>query len=96
MSFSRIEPRDLKVFQELLSPDRVLYDAEQLLDFGSDETEDFCFPPEVALFPETTGEVSAIMKHCHARNIPVTTRGAGTGLSGGALPVFGGVCLSMK
>lgn len=96
MSFSRIEPRDLKVFQELLSPDRVLYDAEQLLDFGSDETEDFCFPPEVALFPETTGEVSAIMKHCHARNLPVTTRGAGTGLSGGALPVFGGVCLSMK
>src|ERR1035437_4943879 len=63
---------------------------------ASDQTEDLHYPPEIVLQPRTTEEVSAIMKYCNEHNIPVTPRGAGTGLSGGALPVWGGVALDMK
>lgn len=62
---------------------------------SSDETEDFVFPPEVVVFADTTDEVAAVMKFAHSKGIPVTPRGAGTGLSGGALPVRGGIVLSL-
>jgi glycolate oxidase len=52
------------------------------------------FPPEVVLKPASTAAVQAILKYCNDRSIPVTARGAGTGLSGGALPHRGGVSLS--
>lgn len=96
MNFNSVTQRDLEVFATLLPAQGIVTDVEERASFGRDETEDFCFPPEVVLFPETTAQVSAILAHCHQRHIPVTTRGAGTGLSGGALPVYGGVCLSMK
>ena len=51
---------------------------------------------EVLVFPETTEHVSSIMKIASANNIPVTPRGAGTGLSGGALPVYGGIVMSFE
>jgi glycolate oxidase len=51
-------------------------------------------PAAVAL-PETEGQVVAILEACHAARIPVVARGAGTGLSGGALPDAGGVLLSL-
>jgi glycolate oxidase len=54
------------------------------------------FVPEVVLKPETTEEVSKIMHFCFENNIPVTPSGARTGLSGGALPIHGGVVLSME
>ncbi|HBD86689.1 MAG TPA: 2-hydroxy-acid oxidase, partial [Clostridiales bacterium] len=50
--------------------------------------------PEAVCEAESTGEVSAIMKICAENRIPVTPRGAGTGLAGGAVPVCGGVVLS--
>ena len=52
-------------------------------------------PPEVAVQPETSAQIAAIMRHCTERRIPVTPRGGGTGLSGGAVPVHGGVSLSL-
>ena len=51
-------------------------------------------PLAVAL-PETVAQVQAVLRHCYARGIPVVARGAGTGLSGGALPHEGGVLLSL-
>lgn len=63
---------------------------------GSDETEDLVFPPQVVVMPGNTAEVSAVLKLCNTHQIPVTTRGGGTGLSGGALPVKGGLVLWMK
>lgn len=64
--------------------------------YGSDETEDFIFPPEVVLKPVTKEEVSLIMKLANEHEIPVTPLGARTGLSGGALSVYGGIGLSME
>jgi len=52
--------------------------------------------PEVVLLPHTTLEISRIMKVCNKHRIPVTTRGAGTGLEGGAIPLAGGVVLSTE
>jgi glycolate oxidase len=76
--------------------ENVLADRERLEKYASDETEDLVFWPWVAVTPTTTAAVSAVMKLAHAHRVPVTPRGAGTGLSGGALPVRGGICLSLE
>lgn len=96
MSFKQIETQDLEFFHKILPEARILNDGENIRRCASDETEDFVFPPEVVLQPESAEEISKIMAWCNAHNIAVTPRGAGTGLSGGALPVFGGVCLDMR
>src|SRR6476660_697610 len=72
----------------------VSYDDESLNKYGKDETEHLLYLPDVVVKPRSTEEVSAIMKYCNEHRIPVTPRGAGTGLSGGALPHLGGVLLS--
>jgi glycolate oxidase len=69
-------------------------DKETLQRFASDETEDLVYLPEVAVLPQDTQAVSAVMKIASQFGVPVTPRGAGTGLSGGALPVCGGIVLS--
>ena len=51
--------------------------------------------PLVAVLPNTVEQVQAIMRICHRHGVPVVARGAGTGLSGGALPVENGVLLSL-
>jgi len=74
----------------------VLTSAEEMQAYGHDETEDLAFRPAVVVKPLLASEVAAIVSECWKNNIPVTPRGAGTGLSGGALPVFGGVVLSLE
>ena len=64
--------------------------------YGSDHTEDFNFPPQVVLKPANALEISQIMKLAYENEIPVTPIGALTGLSGGALSIFGGIGLSME
>lgn len=54
------------------------------------------FPPAAVALPETTVEVQRIVRWCAAKGVPFTARGAGTGLSGGALPALGGVLISTK
>jgi glycolate oxidase len=93
--FNRVTPSDLTAFRAICGDANVLTDQSDLEIYGADETEDLCFPPEVALRPANAGEVQAILRYCCEHRIPVTPRGAGTGLSGGALPVGGGVSLSL-
>ena len=52
--------------------------------------------PEVVVQPRSTQEVADIMKICYENNIPVTPRGAGTGLVGGAVPLYGGVLIDIS
>jgi glycolate oxidase len=96
MNFKKITTADIQFFTEILLPQFVLHQPETLMEYGSDETENLNFPPEIVLLPRTEIEISSILKYCNENKIPVTPRGAGTGLSGGALPVYGGVCISMK
>lgn len=74
----------------------VLVTTEERSHYGSDETEDFHFMPAVVVKPGSAEEISGILKIANEFRIPVTPRGAGTGLSGGALPVFGGIVLSTE
>lgn len=96
MAFKKITQDDIQAFSKMLGEKYVLSDAEQLERCAHDETEDLRYMPEVVLQPATVEEVSAVMKYCNDQMIPVTPRGAGTGLSGGALPVMAGVVLDMK
>ncbi len=74
----------------------LLWGQEFLEKYGHDETEDLIFLPEIVVIPTEIEEISILMKWCTQHRIPVTPRGGGTGLSGAALPVCGGVLLSME
>jgi len=54
------------------------------------------FVPEVAVRPENTGSVASILRLANEERVPVTCRGGGTGLSGGAVPIYGGIVLSLE
>jgi glycolate oxidase len=79
---------------QILGKEFVIVDQEVLGQYAHDETEKLLFFPEVVVRPRTALEVSRIMQICNHEKIHVTPRGAGTGLSGGALPHLGGVLLS--
>jgi len=96
MASSKIQAVDIAFFKSALGEKNVFTDEEQLSRCASDQTEDLKYMPEVVLQPETVEQVSAVMKYCNEQLIPVTPRGAGTGLSGGALPVAAGVVLDMR
>jgi glycolate oxidase len=86
----------LEELRKIVGPEYVFTDEESFQKYGHDETENLFFNPEVVVKPRTAQEISAILKLCHDQYIPVTPRGAGTGLSGGALPQLGGVLLSTE
>ena len=86
----------LDAFRKIAGDKFVLIDEESLNQYAHDETEDLHFIPEVVIKPRTAEEISAILKICNKGKIPVTPRGGGTGLSGGALPHLGGVLLSTE
>jgi glycolate oxidase len=73
-------------------------DAERLEPYAHDEVADpvWAHMPEVVVKPESAEEIAAIMRLANRALIPVTPRGAGSGLSGGAVPVYGGIVLSVE
>jgi len=81
---------------KIVGHDYVLLDGENLEKYAHDETEDLRYQPEVVVKPGTSEEIAAIMDLANLHHFPVTPMGARTGLSGGALPVYGGVALSME
>lgn len=96
MTYKKITPADIAVLASIVGEAFVHTDAEQLERCAHDHTEDLHYLPEVVVQPASTTEVSQIMSYCCKELIAVTPRGAGTGLSGGALAVHGGVVLDMK
>jgi glycolate oxidase len=93
---SSLSTTHIEQFKKILGDSFVMVDEESLRNYAHDETENLNYPPEVVLKPKTAEEISAILKICNADLIPVTPRGAGTGLSGGALAHLGGVLLSTE
>lgn len=96
VEYKKIDIDDLVILKEIVGNDYVLTDEEKLLEYSHDETEDLSFPPEVVVKPKTTSEVSEILAFCNKNKIAITPCGARTGLSGGSLPIYGGVALSME
>ena len=104
MNFNELTPELLVAFEAIVGPAHVLTaqraaaaaTVDAYDDYGRDHTEDFHFAPDVVLRPGSAEEIGAIMRLCHEHRLPVTPRGAGTGLSGGALPIHHGVVLSTE
>jgi glycolate oxidase len=94
--FNKITPDIYEALKDIVGDKYIFTEKFDLEPYSHDETEDLVFYPEVAVLPSSTKDISEIMAICHENNIPVTTRGGGTGLSGGALPVYGGVILSTE
>ena len=92
-----ISATHIHFFKSLLSEQYVLTaDNELFDDYSKDQTENLVFAPSLVLKPRTTQEVSQILAYCNEHLLPITARGAGTGLAGGALPTHGGIVLSME
>jgi len=96
MHYNRITAPLLNEIKNIVGADQVLTTREQLEKYAHDETEDLHFYPEVVVKPIDTLQISHLLKLCNTHTIPVTPRGGGTGLSGGALPIHGGLLISME
>ena len=86
----------LSELRNLVSEPYLMTDETALYNHGHDETEDLVCLPQAVVEPSDTGQVSRIMQICSRERIPVTVRGGGSGLAGGALPNHGGLVMSMK
>lgn len=95
-AFQSLHPALLAKMLAVVGEPNLLTDEAACQLCGRDETEDLLFPPEAVATPGTAEEISALLRICHAERIPVTVRGGGSGLAGGALPVQGGLVLSMR
>ncbi|WP_460275568.1 FAD-linked oxidase C-terminal domain-containing protein [Celeribacter sp. ULVN23_4] len=81
--------------QAVLPPDAVISASEELKAYECDALSAYRCPPLLAVLPETTEQVSEIMRICHEFAVPVVPRGAGTSLAGGALPTADAVILGV-
>jgi len=81
--------------RSFLPSSALLFDAEDLKPYETDGLSAYRQSPMIVTIPETEEQVRKILQLCHGSGVPVVARGAGTGLSGGALPSGDGVLLSM-
>lgn len=80
----------------LLGKEKVFVDREILEAYSRDETSDLEAKPDILVRAVSAGDVSMVLKLCNETGVPVIPRGAGTGVTGGAVPVRGGVLLSLE
>ena len=98
-NYNPVTPAIVDQLAATVGAQNVLYaEPERMLDYARDEsfaTEEEHMP-EVVVKPGSAEEIAAIMKLANRERIPVTPRGAGSGLSGGAVPIYGGILLSVE
>jgi len=85
----------IRVLNNIVSSDAVLHEEEDLRPFECDGLSAYRKLPWVVVLPETIEQVQKILHYCYQQEVSVVARGAGTGLSGGALPIEDGVLLSL-
>lgn len=94
-------PITAAIIEELIticSASNVLTERDRIEGYSHDETskEQYSVLPDVVVTPTSTEQVAQIMRLADRHTIPVTPRGAGSGLSGGAIPLFGGIVISLE
>ncbi len=98
--YSPVTERTVLDLAALVGKSNVAVDMEKRIAYSYDEVPRFSWDrdyiAEAVVFPETTEHVSAVLEYANRNRIPVTPRGAGTGLSGGAVPFAGGIVLSFE
>src|SRR5688572_16990016 len=85
----------VRALRGFLPPEAVLWETEDVTPYECDGLSAYRQVPMVVALPETEEQVCRILHSCHQMRVPVVARGAGTGLSGGALPLGNGVLLSL-
>lgn len=98
-NYNRITQEILEEIIRIVGEPNVIFDDyDKLEPYSHDEVADEIYSsmPEVVVKPSSADQISSIMKLANQKMIPVTPRGAGSGLSGGAVPVFGGILLSLE
>lgn len=96
MDYNKVTEDHINKFKDIVGDEFIFTDKESLDNAAHDETEDHHYPPEVVVKAGTAEEIAAVMKICDEHVIPVVPRGGGTGLSGGALALKGGVVISTE
>lgn len=98
MSYNRVSAEIVAELTSIVGPRNVVVDPDQLYCYSYDEATESKWQhlPEVAVKPENTQQVSRVMQLANRERIPVTPRGAGTGLAAGAVPFYGGIVLSLE
>jgi glycolate oxidase len=93
---NNITPSLLEEMKSIVGAAYFFTDEESFAKYGSDETEKLHYAPQVVVKPRSAEEISKLLILSNQHLIPVTPRGAGTGLTGGALPHLGGLVISME
>ncbi len=88
-------PNLLSEFRAVVGERGVVSSPEELRTYDCDGLTNFRVTPLAVLLPTSTAEVQGVVRICHRKRIPFVARGSGTGLSGGALPVTGGIVISL-
>jgi len=94
--YNKVTPQIADALRAIVGEGNVRTDEEALEKYAHDETVGLWAQPEVVVFVHSAQEVAEIFRLAVRERIPVTPRGAGYGLSGGAVPVFGGIVLSTE
>jgi len=89
------KPAFLRLLGEYLKPDSLLSDPEDMRAYDCDALSAYQTLPWIVALPETVEQAQAVLSLCHRHGVPLVARGAGTGVSGGALPLANGVLLSL-
>ena len=95
-TYSRVDAHIVDDLRSIVGNKHVLVSAEDMEPYAHDEVVGLRSEPEVVVRVSSAGQVSEILKLAQRKRVPVTPRGAGYGLSGGAVPVCGGIVLSLE
>ena len=97
-AYAPVTPAIVDAVRAIVGPKQVVTDEEKLQAYSHDETnaEEYGRMPELVVFPTSTEQVAAVVRLANRERIPITPRGAGSGLSGGAIPQFGGIVISLE
>src|SRR5215831_16633123 len=87
--------RIVAALRKIVPGEGVIAAEREMRPYESDGLTAYRQPPMVVVLPETTEQVSRVLKYCHEQGIKVVPRGSGTSLSGGALPLADGVLLGL-
>ena len=86
---------DINYFTSIVGEDNIYTDKAHKRAYSYDATRE-SYEPDAVIFPRSEEDISKILKYCNERKIAVVPRGAGSGFTGGALPVNGGITLAME
>ncbi|WP_425058932.1 putative FAD-linked oxidoreductase [Sporomusa carbonis] len=96
--YNQVSEATVAALKSIVGDKNVITDPDKLITYSQDEVTDsrYQHTPEVVVFPESTEQVAEIVKLANRELIPVTPRGAGTGLAAGAAPMYGGIVLCLE